>query len=87
MLGFCAGEVPGAIAGAVSNLQELAKVSLEMVRILFRFWYRMNIRTITVDDTAGYWGVTVMGTTEAAVQTILDDFHDSEVNTRIKNAV
>jgi hypothetical protein len=50
-----------------------------MVRVLFRFWYEMKIRTIAVDDTDGNWGVTVMGVTQPSMQAILDDFHNSEV--------
>jgi hypothetical protein len=60
-------------------MQELVNISLEMVRVLFRFWYEMKIRTIAVDDTDGNWGVTVMGVTQPSMQAILDDFHNSEV--------
>jgi len=79
ILGFCAGEIPGAVAVMANNVQELAGIMVEVVRVLFRFWQEMKTRTITVDEGDGNWGVTVMGASQEYVQAILDDFHDCEV--------
>jgi hypothetical protein len=81
VLGFCAGEVPGAVAVAAQDLAHLIDLSVEAVRLMFRFYQQMMERTILVDHTDGSWGTTVIGMTQAHAQEILDDFHECEVMT------
>jgi hypothetical protein len=81
VLAMCAGEIPAAVAVAARDLQELISLSLEVVRVQFRFYHQVVERTIHVDEEEGNWGATLTGTTQEFVQEILDDFHDFEVNT------
>jgi hypothetical protein len=76
---MCAGEIPGALTAAARNVEELIKLSLEAVRVQWRFYHHLVERAIKVEDVEGNWGVTITGTTEKLIQEILDDFHDCEV--------
>ena len=80
VLGFCAGEIPGAVAVAARDIEEIAGVAVEVVRLMFRFYQEMMARTIQADSSSGSWGVTVMGATRELAQEILDDFHNCEAS-------
>lgn len=80
VLGFCTGEIPAAIAVAARNTNELYQLSVEAVHIIFRFARDCWRRTVLVDQTNGSWATTLVGVTVGEVQTILDEFHHSQVS-------
>lgn len=80
VLGFCTGEIPAAIAVAARNTTELYQLSVEAVHIIFRFARDCWRRTVLVDQTNGSWATTLVGVTRSQVQTILDNFHHSQVS-------
>ena len=80
VLGFCTGEIPAAVAVAARSTTELYQLSVETVHIIFRFARDCWRRTVLVDQTNGSWATTLVGVTPGEVQTILDEFHHSQVS-------
>lgn len=80
VLGFCTGEIPAAVAVAARNNTELYELSLETIHIIFRFARDCWRRTVLVDQRNESWATTLVGVTPGEVQTILDEFHCSQVS-------
>jgi hypothetical protein len=80
VLGFCTGEIPAAVAVAARNNTELYELSLETIHIIFRFARDCWRRTVLVDQRNESWATTLVGVTPGEVQTILDEFHRSQVS-------
>lgn len=79
MLGFCTGEIPAAIAAGARDTSDLLKLGVEAVHIIFRLARELSRRSLLVDRTHGNWATTLVDITPERVQSILDDFHQSQV--------
>lgn len=79
MLGFCTGEIPAAIAAVARDTSDLLKLAVEVVHIIFRLGRELSRRSLLVDRTHGNWATTLVDITPERVQSIRDDFHQSQV--------
>ena len=79
ILGFCTGLLPGAVAAFARDTSEIFKYGLEMVSISFRLAIEFQRRSRRIEDSPQSWARTVVGASAEELQTILDDFNQSQV--------
>ncbi|PHH60504.1 hypothetical protein CDD81_1594 [Ophiocordyceps australis] len=86
ILGFCTGEVAAAVAAVAQDSAQLVDLAVEATRIAFRLARELHQRWIMVDATSAPWAKTVLGVSAERVEAILQDFHESELIPRVRQA-
>lgn len=79
ILGLCTGLLPGAALAAARDLNDLVKIGIEILDVLFSLALETTRRSRQIEDAPGCWGFVVTGTSAADQQKIIDDFHKTQV--------
>ena len=80
LLGFCTGEIPAAVAAIARDTSEVLDLAIEATHIIFRMAREFLRRSVMVDRTNDYWARAVLSMSPDQVQTILDEYHESQVS-------
>lgn len=75
VIGICTGLLPAAAVLAANNLEQLFRLSLELVSITCRLTYEIWIRMQLIENGRESWSETYIGLDEEQLDTILRDFH------------
>lgn len=80
VVALCAGLLPASVAIAATDTSRLFSFGREVISITFRLALEMRSRMKLIEPARFQtWGKTFTGISEAQVQVILDDFHESQV--------
>lgn len=80
ILGFCTGLLPAAVVVAAKDTSELHTLARDIVQVTFRMTREIVRQTKLVEDSSGDWARTYIGITREKMESILDDFHTSNVS-------
>ncbi|PHH81287.1 hypothetical protein CDD82_1118 [Ophiocordyceps australis] len=86
ILGFCTGELAAAVAAVAQDSAQLVDLAVEATGIGFRLARELHRRWTMVEATNAPWARTVLGVPADRVEAILQEFHESEMIPRVRQA-
>ncbi|KAE9372741.1 putative polyketide synthase [Stipitochalara longipes BDJ] len=77
-LGLCTGLLPAAALAASRSTNELLRLGIEILHVLFRLALETTRRSRQIEEAPGCWGFVVTSTSSADQQAIIDEFHKTQ---------
>jgi hypothetical protein len=78
-LSLCTGLLPAAALAASRSTNELLRLGIEILHVLFRLALETTRRSRQIEEAPGCWAFVVAGTSSADQQAIIDEFHQAQV--------
>lgn len=80
IIGLCLGLIPAAVGAVARDANELVDLGLEFLPLIVRIAVTGYERYREIEDSQGTWSYVIRDTLPEEVQTILDEFHQSNVS-------